>query len=101
MSKSKHTPGPWSVGKNRVATHSQFSIRAGNGKQIGTMEDHYWSREHNDVPMEQEANATLISAAPEMLEMLKRVVTSANGHGDSVPVAELYALINKAQGGAE
>lgn len=74
--KTQHTPGPWSISKNRVSTHSKFYIRAhAVNKVIAEMPDQYWSRADNDVPAEQEYNARLIAAAPELLAALEDAVT--------------------------
>ena len=65
--KTKHTPGPWEVDERILAGQRQpnFRIFAANQVcELTTPEGFYRS------PAETEANARLIAAAPEMLELL-------------------------------
>ena len=56
-----YTPGPWKVGPEFA-----YEIQTSNGKhEIATA---YWPDTHIDEEIE--ANARLIAAAPEMLDML-------------------------------
>ena len=61
MSESKHTPGPWTVGKSDAG----FSIYAGDLLIVdlvcGITDD------------EADANASLIAAAPDLLEALHQI----------------------------
>jgi len=66
MSKAKHTPGPWTIGKGR------FTVRTTDGKFIARTHIAGSLRELPEV--EQEANASLISAAPELLQALRMVM---------------------------
>ena len=53
----KHTPGPWSINGNKID---------GNGYHIVSVNSHRTS--------EGEANARLIAAAPELLEIVKSIL---------------------------
>lgn len=90
-----HSPGPWSV-------HPHFSSRVIGPDESKIADVSY--RPHT----EEDANARLIAAAPEMLEMLRRLEWEADeeyclacgnlersGH---MPDCELSALIRKAGG---
>ena len=94
---NQHTPGPWSLSKNRVATHSPFYIQAGN-KVIAELADHYWSRAHNQVPIEQESNAALIVASPDMLECLETLeaMADADKHSEIGRLFRQYPMFRDA-----
>lgn len=63
----RHTPGPWHVGEKVDKPHHYDLVGFGNGAtHVG-----YISVTPATAP-EAEANATLIAAAPEMLEALKK-----------------------------
>lgn len=99
---SKHTPGPWMVAEK----FNCADVRAVNGPYVASC----------NVSMaidwkEKEANARLIAAAPELLEVLQSAVTcgmvpsstaadgGANKHSEWVRVADqIRAAINKATG---
>lgn len=64
---TKHTPGPWII--QRYSTHEGFSIWA---KDVGCIAERWWDTSIGEaIPIE--ANARLISAAPDMLEALKNL----------------------------
>lgn len=77
MSETKHTPGPWRIWSSGVLGRGKQFIHAGKGESpcldksfrcvaaIGELEM---------TPEESEANARLISAAPELLEALELCV---------------------------
>jgi hypothetical protein len=93
MSETKHTPGPWTP-ENNVAAKGimHFSITARHADP-----DYFVC---SITPMslkrpQDEANASLISAAPELLEACKKILTKDWGEAlDAMP-----ALIAKAEGG--
>lgn len=109
MTKTKHTPGPWVVGR-KLDYGQSILIDAENGEPSL----HYSSWQGlaivhgcDDSPIKgpevAEANARLISAAPELLEALRelvKVVPIAN-ETESQDRAKWKALaaITKAEGG--
>lgn len=98
--KSQHTPGPWSVVKDRF---NNSQVYAENRNIL------------DDLPIAdniiEKANASLIAAAPELLEALQRhtAVSSCDGHGctgsgkgvDDCPYCQGRAAIAKAEGRGE
>lgn len=95
----KHTPGPWIIEK-RVNTFS-FVINSDNPRKC--IAD---SWDINTGPIETEANARLIAAAPELLEALKDLYAQACGMPKSCghdftcicPGDKAKAAIAKAEG---
>jgi hypothetical protein len=86
--KSKHTPGPWEIQPYRSWDKDIF------------IADRRIRVDNDDVAEgEGEANACLISAAPEMLEALKLLLSSAHDYQTGVKEAE--EAINKATGTQE
>jgi len=90
----KHTPGPW-----KTQTHislDRLEIRDANGRRIAECA--------MDFPMSaktHDANASLIAAAPELLEALQEIVTAADGEGWSqldASFTKARAAISKAIG---
>jgi hypothetical protein len=90
----KHTPGPW-----KAQTHislDRMEIRDANGRRIAECA--------MDFPMSaitHDANASLIAAAPELLEALQEIVTAADGEGWSqldASFTKARAAISKAIG---
>lgn len=83
MSKNNHTPGPWEVSftdcLGRPASYCR--IRPINKKMFG----HFTSLEIATMNMmdedEQQANARLISAAPELLAALDELTNGYAGNG--------------------
>lgn len=84
---SEHTPGPWGL----------------NNDYIGSMEGEIAQVISENVGiLENEANARLIAAAPELLEAVKKAHTYMENWG--APYSELKDLervINKAEGDTE
>lgn len=67
MSEQKHTPGKWKV---VYATKGAFQVEDEDGAVLCAR--NYW----DNRAAESEANARLISAAPELLESLKKVTAA-------------------------
>jgi len=61
---NKHTKGPWKLSPDK------FWLIEGDGKTIAEI---YYKSSKFKYPNEIDANAQLIAAAPEMLELLKEV----------------------------
>jgi len=70
MGQTKHTPGPWRV-------EDVFFIFGPDQHQ--TADSRTWSR----TPEEDEANARLIAAAPELLEALQEALVLFEGYDEN------------------
>lgn len=74
---AKHTPGPWMRGHDESGR--DFEVRASNGRKIVAMRvDENRAKsisEWGQCKKENEANARLIAAAPELLEALREMLT--------------------------
>lgn len=70
---SKHTPGPWAISTDKFECGIAQGVRSKNGSicQINWMV-------RKRAPLESEANARLIAAAPEMLEVLREMAQPNN-----------------------
>lgn len=70
ITKQTHTPGPWQVDSGMVQTEAE---RLSSGLPIPIA---WMDREPNNgtMPVERDANAQLIAAAPELLSALKKFV---------------------------
>lgn len=90
MSEKKHTPWPWTVDKkDRFAGAETVKIMH-YGYEVASL----WTDRENDTELYQ--NANLIAAAPDMLEMLKRLSESITNPATKI---ELSDLINRAKNG--
>lgn len=88
MSEAKHTPGPWRVAE-------AFRIRGGKGGYV--VADYLPTHDQwgDDVLA---ANARLIAAAPEMLELLQRLAGFAQAYAsDSALMAGGRLIIDRAR----
>lgn len=101
---TKHTPGPWTAGRNSES--SRYEIIGGSIDDtdkktvVGTFFGGFGYTKQNDP------NARLIAAAPELLEALSKLVLHV-GHYSSMPhahpdaardMANARAAIAKAEG---
>ena len=108
----EYTPGPWTVGNS---AGWDMPIVEANGHRIATMErNNYRATTALSAPAkaEDETNARLIAAAPDLLEALEKVVINIedfinpNGEFDFTPeagrkmVKECEAAIEAAKGDA-
>ncbi len=88
---AKHTPGPWAL--------DDESIYAPDGegwKQVAEIPN--WRTNPGEVlTPEDNANARLIAAAPDLLEALKAILNETGGMGG--PFTTARAAIAKATGG--
>lgn len=101
-----HTPGPWKAGVSEYKVYS-----------VPRPEDDEIARVYGDTREEQRSNAALIAAAPELLEMLRKlqwfrdddgtqICPSCNAYGNGFvddiirhkPDCKLSALLQKARG---
>jgi hypothetical protein len=96
MTNAAHTPGPW--------TYQYSPYTSQDGKEIPAFEVHGAEKvcdTNEDRPIEeQEANALLIAAAPEVLEAAERVVSRWEKGDLAEAVRELNAAIAEAKGRA-
>jgi hypothetical protein len=98
MSKAKHTPGPWRI--SGAAEGAGLTIEAKRNTLIAFVRDSQHPltdlNEH-----EASANACLIAAAPEILEILRGIYEAATSYGRTSPewlierLAPAKALIDK------
>ena len=93
MSKFKGTKGKWTTFKqNHIGcTNVSFSEHTEFEPFI-----ELWHHQFENRKTEAEANAKLISCAPEMLEMLEKVCKKLNGNGFPMLQTEIEQLIKKA-----
>jgi uncharacterized protein YbjT (DUF2867 family) len=96
MTISKHTPGPWKIGE----TFSDGDIQILIPNEMGTVcmvHNHAAIASDPDFMEEQaQANARLIAAAPELLELVKHVAGLSTVDASLAEWAE--RLIAKAEG---
>ena len=73
MARIEHTPGPWRIDKTRFDRTTVFGDRPGwTDYPVANTGDSSSNRpEEADLRDQQEANARLIAAAPELLEALR------------------------------
>lgn len=82
---SNHTPGPWIYsGINNEGKISSTMFSRENGELVGTITT-------------AKANASLIAAAPDMLDALQAIV-DAFGDQNSLLIDQCKAALNKAKG---
>ncbi len=86
--KNKHTPGPW---KATTCSDNGFSVKGPDGKSVAA----YASSGRRDRG-EQWANARLIAAAPELLELTKALLDLANGDDPPITAGEVGRICNRA-----
>ena len=100
MSNTKHTPGPWTTWSDREENEVYgrvigMRINAGRDRSIGTV--HGFQSAEDGIRQEAFANASLISAAPDMLQALLVLRSYFEGNGQ-IPnaLAPAIAAIAKA-----
>lgn len=94
---SKFTKGPWRIkrGTNIVGTRQDV------GYETTIASSSTFSSNQVDVTIENEANARLIAAAPELLEACEsaaNLLRKLGGHNHDPEYSELLAAIAKAKG---
>lgn len=94
---TKHTPGPWHLGKRAAAK----AIYGDKGEEVCQMLGHFNADDENL------ANARLIAAAPELLEALQVIASQSLGDDWTAEQAITFvkeharSAIAKATGGKE
>ena len=93
-----HMPGPWKILRQDLGDEEIFfvpvEILAGNGKLVVAYEGGLAPAAHEWTAEEIEANASLIAAAPDMLEALETIMDI----GDKACRDIARAAIKKARG---
>ena len=74
MSRPKHTPGPWVIAKTRGSRPDRDIWIGGDVGPAGMVQEVAEIFTHHDHG---KANARLIAAAPEMLDLLKAIAVEA------------------------
>lgn len=123
MSTTQHTPGPWAFTFAKWHPDGQtigYTIEA-NGVTVsglavatGTIvmppSDSFYNPDIHTTPEQAEANARLIAAAPELLEILKELIDEkiiyimgepiidANNKHERKTIVKALSIINKATG---
>lgn len=97
----KHAPGPWRI-------TPAGSITSSNHEIVIPTKDHVIDHDCNPINDgfgRASANARLIAAAPELLEMLERFMALDDWSDDSIAPRELsdsaHALVRKVKGGKQ
>lgn len=98
MAKQGHTPGPWHVeeGLHQIRHYVVYIGPRNAAKDVVCVGG---AGGPDDVHAEDGANALLIAAAPDLLAALKDAAERASERDDKVQLAELNAVINKAEKG--
>lgn len=103
MSAAKHTPGPWLTDRNNVHTGQIAIVHHCTGNDWVEIWSDKWFKT-GMCESEQEANARLIAAAPNLLEALQAIVSSLSDQDDegliehAQPMIDARAAIAKATG---
>lgn len=86
-----HTPAPWRM----ITTHRGVWHISSNHGLIARCDT-------NKPAAENEGNANLIAAAPDLLELIKKVLSETAGDEPLTPylLCELQDAVDKAEGGA-
>lgn len=100
----KHTQGPWTVNINTNDSREAETIQGPDNVRIAaTYKVHEHRPNKTAAWYEARANAKLIAAAPDLLEVARQVVLAAEQQEGSIPsdiVSGAYAAILKATGEA-
>lgn len=90
-----YTKGKWEVSLKRAEISGDYYITADNDLTILATAHNLDSMENSTFRHEAEANASLIAAAPELLEACKKIHT-AIGKGDPIEISNIcvkYVLV--------
>lgn len=105
---AQHTPGPWAFSQSAEYGDTRFYVAQADGapytphySDVATLIAETVSDERRSI---QEANASLIATAPELLEALKKMEFAFSPFASDCTLANLIdqsrAVIAKATGGA-
>lgn len=95
---TKHTPGPWQL--ERLTGDHDIGIRVTGPVVSGYTAFIRTGWPHENQRVEQEANAKLIAAAPDLLEALMTLVSSYDAEDSFAELTVARAAIAKATGSA-
>jgi hypothetical protein len=101
MTDTKHTPGPWTAHRDPCHFDTLSDVRGGAKRDAQGISSQLMVSVGGFAEWkEQEANARLISAAPDLLDMLCLAADYLNGNGwEGDPrMAPIMAAIDKARG---
>lgn len=109
MSETKHTPGPWAIEDPMGAKDGLTIVQAGLDAyewefiamvcQSDFVDGDHMGRQRFISPKEQEANARLIAAAPDLLEVAKLLVSWLDEEDGAHKLCDkARAAIRKAEG---
>ena len=68
MTQTKHTPGPWVVGSR----HTENGVLTASGQLVANTHGSHRTYDREAQILEQDANARLIAAAPDMMDALRQ-----------------------------
>lgn len=92
---TKHTPGPWRINKR-----SALMVETETGRGIASTGVYSTNTDNGQHLLDNEANARLIAAAPEMLAWLQKMLIVSDNNGvvelDYIQWSEVKDLITKA-----
>ena len=93
---SKHTPGPWQVGCKISST----GVWTPDGTLVALTHSSTRNYKRDEQIAEQNANALLIAAAPDLLEALQYAhdFLAANGWEGDPRMKRIIAALDKAEG---
>jgi hypothetical protein len=97
---TKHTPGPWEVDESEIFARGDYFVARVQANQYtpNTDKRKAVTSRNFSLSVQDEANARLIAAAPDLLDALE---TIAAGNTDPDRVVEIAAeAIAKVEGGA-
>lgn len=93
MSNAKWTPGPWETDRNNVHSGQIATIHGCTGGDWVEV----WSPNWPESEEEQEANARLIAAAPELAESLRELVDILDNEDERAWFSMTKDALDKAQ----
>ena len=104
MTTHKHTPGPWIYGSNTPVEIQILKDDTGTSNERMDDIDNIWvlAGVNSSMGDESRANAHLIAAAPELLQVLKDLIQVGDSiRHDSVIWIDIHDAVKLAEGGSE
>lgn len=96
---SEHTPGPWTIrfGLNVMGKDVRYPSQERLVANAGGHANNIWNEQ---VTAENEANARLIAAAPDLLEALKEILAAGESYVDSADEVKAMLRFGRANDAA-